>query len=155
MDLEEQDEDRDEGIPAGRPAGEERPQRRSEPAPSVSEGRSSGNGHTQSEVIEGGTKDASAEGSSGPEGGREPRGFRGRRRRRGRSGEPRDRGERGSERGDRAGERVERDASAPRPRSNLTEVRTARPAAPEARTGRDYDYGPPAGYQPMILPVES
>src|SRR5467141_3347653 len=63
MDLEQQDEDLDEAIPAGRPAGEERPQRRSEPAASVSEGRAFGNGHTQSEVIEGGTKEASAEGS--------------------------------------------------------------------------------------------
>jgi Rne/Rng family ribonuclease len=28
-------------------------------------------------------------------------------------------------------------------------------SAPAARTGRDYDYGPPPGYQPMVLPGES
>jgi Rne/Rng family ribonuclease len=28
-------------------------------------------------------------------------------------------------------------------------------SAPTARTGRDYDYGPPPGYQPIVLPGES
>src|SRR5208283_933782 len=29
------------------------------------------------------------------------------------------------------------------------------PAATTARSGRDYDYGPPPGYQPIVLPGES
>jgi ribonuclease G len=150
MDLEQQDEDLDEAIPAGRPEGEGRPQRGSESPLPVAEGRVFGNGHGQSETVEG-TKEVSAEGSSSAEGAGEPRGFRGRRRRRGRSGE-RDRGERGNERGDRGGERVERDRNV---KTSVTEVRSPRQAAPEPRPGRDYDYGPPAGYQPMILPGES
>ncbi len=151
MDLEQQDEDLDEAIPAGRPATEGRTQRGSEPAASVSEGRAFGNGHNQSETVEG-AREVSSEESNGPEGVGEPRGFRGRRRRRGRSGE-RDRGERGTERGGR-GDRPERDASASHTR-HTPEVRTTRPAVPEVRTGRDYDYGPPPGYQPIILPGES
>ncbi len=151
MDLEQQDEDLDEAIPAGRPATEGRTQRGSEPAASVSEGRAFGNGHNQSETVEG-AREVSSEESNGPEGVGEPRGFRGRRRRRGRSGE-RDRGERGTERGGR-GDRPERDGSVSHTR-HTPEVRTARPAVPEVRTGRDYDYGPPPGYQPIILPGES
>jgi ribonuclease G len=147
MDLEQQDEDLDEAIPAGRPAGEGRPQRGSEPALAVAEGRALG----QSETAEGGTKEASLEGSGGADGEREPRGFRGRRRRRGRSGE-RDRGEhggeRGSERGERGSERGARDRT-------VSESRPPRPPVPEVRPGRDYDYGPPPGYQPMMLPGES
>ncbi len=135
MDLEQQDEDLDEAIPAGRPAGEGRPQRGSEQALPASD------------AVEGETKEVSLEGPAGTEGAREPRGFRGRRRRRGRMGE-RDRGDRGSERGDRGGERGERDRSA-------TEFRPQRAPIAEARTGRDYDYGPPPGYQPIILPGES
>ncbi len=144
MDLEQQDEDLDEAIPAGRPTGEGRPQRGSEQALPVTEGRALGAGHAPSETAEGGTKEVALEGSGGAEGAREPRGFRGRRRRRGRPGER----DRGSERGDRGGERGERD----RP---LTESRPPRPPVPEVRPGRDYDYGPPPGYQPMILPGES
>ena len=28
-------------------------------------------------------------------------------------------------------------------------------SAPSSRVGRDYDYGPPPGYQPIVLPGES
>src|SRR3981189_316882 len=66
MDLEQQDEDLDEAIPAGRPAGEGRQQRGAESALPVSEGRVSGNGHSQSETVE--AKEVSNEGPSGPEG---------------------------------------------------------------------------------------
>jgi ribonuclease G len=68
--------------------------------------------------------------------GREPRGWRGRRRRRGR------RGERGPERG-------------------LPESRYTRPSEAPAQRSNDRgersrsDYGPPPGYQPIILPGES
>jgi len=148
MDLEQQDEDLDEAIPAGRPAVDDRSQRGSEPSFQVAERRPSSAGLSASESIEG-ASEGFTEGSSSANGSREPREFRGRRRRRGRSGE-RDRGERGNDhaRSDRGNERVERDRSA-------VEVRPPRPAVPEARTGRDYDYGPPPGYQPIILPGES
>src|SRR5712692_7878004 len=147
MDLEQQDEDLDEAIPAGHPVGEGRPQRGSEQALPVTEGRALGFGHGQSEAVEAGTRDISLESSSGTDGAREPRGFRGRRRRRGRSGE---RMERGGDRGERGNERGERDRN-----MNVTESRPQRPPLPEVRSGRDYDYGPPPGYQPMILPGES
>jgi ribonuclease G len=148
MDLEQQDEDLDEAIPAGRPAQEARPQRGSEQA-LPTESRAFGSGHGESTSLENGAKDASLENSGGTEGAREPRGFRGRRRRRGRSGERGDR-ERGGERVERGADRVERDRTV-----NVAESRPQRTAAPEVRSGRDYDYGPPAGYQPMILPGES
>ncbi|HVO62659.1 MAG TPA: Rne/Rng family ribonuclease [Terriglobales bacterium] len=67
---------------------------------------------------------------------REPRGWRGRRRRRGR------RGDRGHERG--APEsRYTRSSEAPAPRSNERGDRSRS------------EYGPPPGYQPIILPGES
>ena len=148
MDLEQQDEDLDEAIPAGRPAQEARPQRGTEQA-LPTDSRSFGSGHGESAGVENGAKDVSLESSGGTEGAREPRGFRGRRRRRGRSGERGDR-ERGGERGERGADRGERDRTV-----NVVESRSQRMAAPEVRPGRDYDYGPPAGYQPMILPGES
>ena len=148
MDLEQQDEDLDEAIPASRPAGEGRPQRGSEQALPVSEGRSLSSGHGPSEAAEAGPKDVSPESSGGAEGAREPRGFRGRRRRRGRSGERMERGGDRNERGERGSEHGERDR-------NISESRPQRAPLPEVRPGRDYDYGPPPGYQPMILPGES
>ncbi len=143
MDLEQQDEDLDEAIPAGRPAGDGRPQRGFEPALPATEGRALGSGHGQSEAAEAGPRDLSLESSGGAEGAREPRGFRGRRRRRGRSGERMERG------GDR-NERAERDRNV-----RVTESRPQRVPLQEVGPGRDYDYGPPPGYQPMILPGES
>ncbi|MGD0599521.1 MAG: Rne/Rng family ribonuclease [Terriglobales bacterium] len=38
---------------------------------------------------------------------------------------------------------------------SASESRFQRPAATTARSGRDYDYGPPPGYQPIVLPGES
>jgi ribonuclease G len=148
MDLEQQDEDLDEAIPAGRPVSEGRPARGSHQSSPADETRtfSAPSAHSPSEAIDGGEDGSSAQASSG-EGTREPRGFRGRRRRRGRSGE-RDRGERGTERNGRGVDRGERERAP-------VETRSVAPAAPESRVGRDYDYGPSAGYQPMILPGES
>ncbi len=140
MDLEQQDEDLDEAIPAGRAVAEGRPQRAVELAP-PNEGRALSTGSNEVEAESDGVKGATPQPSGNAEGGREPRGFRGRRRRRGRSGE-RDRGDRGDR------DRGERERSAPEPRYQ-------RPPVPEAKTGRDYDYGPPPGYQPIILPGES
>jgi len=147
MDLEQQDEDLDEAIPAGRVEAEGRPQRRYEEALPLTEGRSLGPGYGQSEAVDAGPKDLSLESSGGVDGAREPRGFRGRRRRRGRTGERMERAGDRHERGERGGER-DRNV-------NVTESRAQRPQAPEVRPGRDYDYGPPPGYQPMILPGES
>src|SRR6202030_450559 len=42
-----------------------------------------------------------------------------------------------------------------RPGRSGPDSRFQRPAPPTARAGRDYDYGPPPGYQPILLPGES
>ena len=139
MDLEQQDEDLDEAIPANRPA-EGRAPRPAEPAVPAAEAQGGNNGHVVLLEPEAGEK-AAPDAEAGENGSRE-RGFRGRRRRRGRRGERGERNERNVERGER-----ERTSS---------ESRYQRPAVPESRTtGRDYDYGPPPGYQPIILPGES
>jgi ribonuclease G len=140
MDLEQQDEDLDEAIPAGRPAAEGRPPRGAAAAAPGIEVAPSGAVEGESETDEGGTEEVSSEASGGADGAREPRGFRGRRRRRGRRPE--------TQRGERGGERGERDRSVP-------EARHQRPPAQDARSGHDYDYGPPPGYQPILLPGES
>jgi ribonuclease G len=133
MDLEQQDEDLDEAIPATRPVTE-RPARTVEAAAPASEAQTAGNGRgAEEESAE--VESTSPEAATGDNGTRESRGVRGRRRRRGR------RGERGFDRG-------ERDR-------NGSESRYSRPATQESRAGRDYDYGPPPGYQPIILPGES
>ena len=126
MDLEQQDEDLDEAIPANRPV-EARP-RRDGDAPAVSE-REAAEDESGGEAAERGPA-AVAETPSPREASRESREWRGRRRRHGRRG---DRGER-----DRNG----------------AETRFQRPT-PTTHTGRDYEYGPPPGYQPIILPGES
>src|SRR5208282_713019 len=111
------------------------------------------------------------------------RDFRGRRRRRGRRGEAGDRGGRGpstgadrgeirseprseirseirnEERSETSGEtrgegRNDRFNRGDRPGRTGSDSRFQRPA-PTARAGRDYDYGPPPGYQPIVLPGES
>ncbi|MBI3645515.1 MAG: Rne/Rng family ribonuclease [Acidobacteriales bacterium] len=149
MDLEQQDEDLDEAIPAGRPP-EGRSQRTPEPAMPAMEVRTSGAVEAESQTEDGGIEAVSSEASSsGGDWVRDPRGFRGRRRRRGRRPERPERGERGGERGER-----DRNGSEPRPESR-PETRFQRPPAQDARSGRDYDYGPPPGYQPILLPGES
>jgi ribonuclease G len=42
-----------------------------------------------------------------------------------------------------------------RPGRSGSDSRFQRPAPSTARAGRDYDYGPPPGYQPILLPGES
>jgi len=54
------------------------------------------------------------------------------------------RNEGGSDRGERPGRNDSRGGS-----------RFQRPSSSTGRSGRDYDYGPPPGYQPIILPGES
>ncbi len=140
MDLEQQDEDLDEAIPANRPVAEARPRRAMEAPPPASDGQPA-----EVEIAadeEAGAEETASEVSGSGEAPRDSREWRGRRRRRGRRDRPEDRGGRPDR-----GERSDRER-------NVTESRFQRPT-PAARTGRDYDYGPPPGYQPMILPGES
>jgi len=177
MDLEQQDEDLDEAIPANRPAGETRPRNGSEAGGTTLNGGSpvaaAGTVGVEGDETEAVGAEAPGNVSSGS------RDFRGRRRRRGRRGEI-GRGER-PERSEIPAE--VRNAGRPEVRSSEAgddarnesgtephgegrndrfgragrggaESRFQRPA-PAARPGRDYDYGPPPGYQPMVLPGES
>jgi ribonuclease G len=164
MDLEQQDEDLDEEIPANRPILNGRGEgqaRRDEAVPSNSEAPAAEQGFEEAGSIAA----AAAEPANGEsrEGGRE---FRGRRRRRGRrengdrggrSGGERSSGDRSESRESRGGESRSEGERMERPRGfevRGTPGRYQRPA-PTGRTGRDYDYGPPPGYQPIILPGES
>jgi Rne/Rng family ribonuclease len=171
MDLEQQDEDLDEAIPANRPVTEARPRNGME-ADASADGQLAEAGSAEGEepgVAEAGN--ATGTGAS--------RDFRGRRRRRGRRGENGGRGERperseirteprteasnptiseprGEARGSetRGEPRNDRFGRGDRPGRSSSDSRFQRPA-PTARVGRDYDYGPPPGYQPMVLPGES
>src|SRR6266852_6317722 len=171
MDLEQQDEDLDEVIPANRPVMEARPRPGLEAGgPAInSDGQLAEAGSVAGEGEEPGA--ASSEASGNATG--TSRDFRGRRRRRGRRGETGDRGGRGpsADRGEirneirsetasetRSEPRVEprndRFNRGERPGRSGSDSRFQRPA-PAARAGRDYDYGPPPGYQPILLPGES
>jgi Rne/Rng family ribonuclease len=183
MDLEQQDEDLDEPIPANRPVMEARPHPGSEAGgPAIdSDGQLAEAGSTEGEGEE--PEAASSEALGNAAG--VARDFRGRRRRRGRRGETGGRGpspergerpERGEIRGEPRSEARSETGSEPRseprnesrnePRNDRfnrgdragrsgSESRFQRPAATTARSGRDYDYGPPPGYQPIMLPGES
>jgi Rne/Rng family ribonuclease len=171
MDLEQQDEDLDEAIPANRPVNGGGQPRRAEAVAAGAETSPVESG----DADEGNGPEAGAEPGNTGEPTRDSRDVRGRRRRRGRRGEI---GERGrpaaSDRGD------ARTEQRPEPRAEQrsdqrTDSRTdqrgeqrsdrggrfdrgssrfQRPAS-TSRPGRDYDYGPPPGYQPIILPGES
>jgi ribonuclease G len=169
MDLEQQDEDLDEAIPANRPVNGGGQPRRAEAVAAGAEAAPVEKGNAADEGDE--FESSAAEPGNAVEPPRDGRDFRGRRRRRGRRGESGDPGRpaaadhsevrteqrpdsrseqrsdqridtRTDQRGDRAG-RFERGSS-----------RFQRPAFP-SRPGRDYDYGPPPGYQPIVLPGES
>src|SRR6266852_6317685 len=171
MDLEQQDEDLDEVIPANRPVMEARPRPGLEAGgPAInSDGQLAEAGSVAGEGEEPGA--ASSEASGNATGA--SRDFRGRRRRRGRRGETGDRGgrgpsaDRGEIRNEIRSETASETRSEPRvePRNDRfnrgersgrsgSDSRFQRPA-PTARAGRDYDYGPPPGYQPILLPGES
>src|SRR5258708_14305586 len=175
MDLEQQDEDLDEAIPANRPVGEARPRPGLEAGgPAIDSERQLA--EAGSIAGEGEEPEAASSEASGSAAG-VSRDFRGRRRRRGRRGETGDRGGRGAT-ADRSEIRSEprneiRSETASEPRSEPrieprndrfnrgerpgrsgSDSRFQRPA-PTARAGRDYDYGPPPGYQPIVLPGES
>jgi len=170
MDLEQQDEDLDEAIPANRPAqgarGHEAPSRRNESddaAPPAGDATLESGNEAGSGIEAGAAEPGNVESS------RDSRDFRGRRRRRGR----RENGDRGRFSGDRGGEsradsrggdsrssEVRNEGSSDRERSGRYDARGGsasrfqRPAS-GGRVGHDYDYGPPPGYQPIILPGES
>jgi ribonuclease G len=179
MDLEQQDEDLDEAIPANRPMAEARPRPGLEAGgPAInSEGQLGEAGSITREGEEPEAAFAEAPGSAAGV----SRDFRGRRRRRGRRGETGDRGGRGAsaDRGEIRSEprneirsetasetrseprnepriepRNDRFNRGERPGRGGSDSRFQRPA-PAARAGRDYDYGPPPGYQPILLPGES
>ena len=177
MDLEQQDEDLDEAIPANRPA-EALPRNGGEPGiPALESQVAEANGSVGEDETDAGS------GLSGnvPVASRD---FRGRRRRRGRRGDG-GRGERPERsevrnevRAETGNESAAETSSEPRnepsnePRydsrhdsrndrsgrgdragRNDRDSRFQRPAG--SRAGRDYDYGPPPGYQPIVLPGES
>jgi ribonuclease G len=131
MDLEQQDEDLDEAVPTHRPAVEG-VNKQTEVAVQTHVGEPSDAGEIDEAVQENAepeVADSSTAGAS--ENSRDGRNWRSRRRRRGRRGE-----------------RFERDRGS-------SESRSQRPQSQPPRGGRDYDYGPPPGYQPMVLPGES
>ncbi|MGA2458683.1 MAG: Rne/Rng family ribonuclease, partial [Terriglobales bacterium] len=183
MDLEQQDEDLDEPIPANRPVMEARPRPGLEAGgPALdSDGQLAEAGGIEGEGEEPEAASSEAPGNAAGV----ARDFRGRRRRRGRRGETGGRGpspERGEIRSEPRSETGSEFRSEPRnesrnepsrnepsrnePRNDRfsrgdragrggSESRFQRPAATTARSGRDYDYGPPPGYQPIVLPGES
>src|SRR5579872_1584177 len=150
MELEEHDDDLTEVVPANRAVQDLRPQ----PVRAVADSDATEGGSPepilQTDTDEGtfeadrvaeapsaaSTSEATESGNGGGDAGRDRGAWRGgRRRRRGGRRDGRDRGpERGSDRGDRAPER---------PSSRPVEATPSRPS------------GPPAGYQPILLPGES
>jgi ribonuclease G len=182
MELETQDEDLDEAIPTNRPVTEPRSRPVLEASGSTmnSDGQLAEAGSATGEAEE---PEAAASEAPGNAAGT-ARDFRGRRRRRGRRGEigrgaSAERGER-PERGEipsephretgneirnephhesrqesRGEARHDRFGRGERPGRGGTDSRFQRYAPPAAHVGRDYDYGPPPGYQPIILPGES
>ena len=180
MDLEQQDEDLDEAIPANRPVMEVRPRPGLEAGGAAmnNEEHLPEAGSAAGEEREAAASEASGN-AAGPS-----RDFRGRRRRRGRRGEigrgpggdRGDRPERGEIRNEprsenrneirtetgsevrnepRSEPRNDRFSRGDRPGRSGSDSRFQRSAPPAARIGHDYDYGPPPGYQPMVLPGES
>jgi ribonuclease G len=160
MELEDQDEDLTDIIPANRGVRDMRPQPARqeslsgvEPPATAEAGapgglveQASGNGVDQAEIQAGSQPAASASpasepSSSGDAQGRERGGWRGRRRRR---------GGRGESRGDGRSEGRDR---GPEPRHSRPAGDGAPPRATES--SRSQQVGPPAGYQPIILPGES
>jgi len=173
MELEEHDEDVTDVVPADRAVRDMRPRaERPEPstavgdvpAPMESAQPSTETDHASSQHLDEAetqseaqpVSNAAPDPSFGNEAGRERGGYRGRRRRRGGRRDGRDRGpERGSERGpdrtlDRGPERAPERSAEPR------FPRTFDNAPSRSQdSGRSAPSGPPAGYQPILLPGES
>ena len=160
MELEEHDEDLTDVVPANRGVQDLRPQTDQSTTPQETEEHFESSAATESQPAfgqvsepgehntetqhstQGSAPQESSEGSD-----RERGGWRGRRRRRGgrRDG-------RGDGRGEARSEGRER---SPEPRFARPPVESV-PAAPRAQeSGRSQQFGPPAGYQPILLPGES
>ncbi|MGA3202679.1 MAG: hypothetical protein ABSF12_09315, partial [Bryobacteraceae bacterium] len=179
MDLEQTDEDLDEAIPANRAVTEERPRNGSDAGPALDGERQFGEASGAADEAEepmAATAEAGNVASA-------PRDFRGRRRRRGRRGESGDRPGRGDRpeqartepRVETVGEVRHEPRDENRGNETRGEAREGRSdrfnrgdragrggsdsrfqrSAPTSRVSRDYDYGPPPGYQPIVLPGES
>jgi ribonuclease G len=165
MDLEQQDEDLDEAIPATRAtnSADARPRNGLESEFATTEGLRADSAAISADGVASSPISLEAPDNAT----NNTRDFRGRRRRRGRRGESGDRGARGASM-DRGEARTEPRGEArndlrndtsgfnrgERPARGSSDSRFQRPA-PAARVGRDYDYGPPPGYQPIVLPGES
>jgi ribonuclease G len=170
MELEEHDEDLTDSVPAGREVPDLRRQAvRAEAPAGTAEEPATGQAFEQAEVGEdsshqgfdgpGSHAEPHAEGQSSAASGGAPQpgvsgdsqgsergGFRGRRRRRGGRRDGREGRDRGPE---------QRSA---RPSAESTPSREVAPPSVPSRTqesGRSQHYGPPAGYQPILLPGES
>jgi Rne/Rng family ribonuclease len=155
MDLEEQDDDLTEVVPTNRPPLQESraPESRPQPQPSEASATADGGSYViESEPFE---EEQIANTAAGPVAGssdarpretregqsRERGGFRGRRRRRGRG---------------RDDDRNDRDR--PDNRFNRGDVAESQPSVSQVQSkfrSRAAEYGPPPGYEPMILPGES
>ncbi len=171
MELEEHDEDMTDVVPAGREVPDLRRQNVRAEAPSgPAEEPATGQAFEQAEVGEDAshpdgseshtelhaeTQQSAASGSAPQPGtgadsqNSERGGFRGRRRRRGGRRDGRD-GREGRERGP--------EQRSTRPSAESTPSREVAPPSAPSRTqesGRSQHYGPPAGYQPILLPGES
>src|SRR6201997_1612689 len=157
MDLEDQDEDLNEVVPTNRPPLQESRSPESRPQPQRSEAPASAATENASYVIESepfeeesstapaaetSTPETSSHEAPSREAQSRDRGsFRGRRRRRGRRFED---------------DRNDRDRS--ENRFNRTDTAESQPSASQVQSkfrSRASEYGPPPGYQPMILPGES
>ncbi len=163
MELEEHDEDLTESVPASRGVQDLRPQAAApensagvvEAAETTETAEASWENAPADEAEEAGADDQPAVAASGvPEagnGGDSQRGDRSgrwnRRRRRGGRRDGRDRGDRGADRGG--------DRGAERGGERGTESRFTRPSETRPESGRMQPSGPPAGYQPILLPGES
>src|SRR5271155_2187918 len=178
MDLEQQDEDLDEPVPANRPVTEGRPRQ------GLEAGGAEGGPEKEEQFAEAGAETASSAAPTGAgAGSRDFRGRRRRRGRRGENGDRGGRGgsadggeirveprteprtEPRSEPRNEPAREIPREPR-PEPRGEPRNDRSSRGGrgrsdsrfqrpAPAARAGRDYDYGPPPGYQPIVLPGES
>jgi Rne/Rng family ribonuclease len=159
MELEDQEDDLNEVVPTNRaPVAESRPQpvRSEAPAAPVSSDSASyviesepfGEEESSDANTVAAEPAASAEPGNGEASTRERGGFRGRRRRRGRRFDE-DRGSRSDR-----GERPDRGERSDRHFHRSSESASASESQGRFR-GRDDEYGPPPGYQPIVLPGES
>src|SRR5258708_258466 len=167
MELEEHDEDLTDVVPANRgvqdmgpqlpreesEAGEAQLPAGQEPADAETFGNSAAQDfagteeHSEPQPLAGAAPDASTGGVSQD---RDRGGYRGRRRRRGgrRDG-------RGDSRGDGRDRGSEPRFTRPATETPAAPVTTFAPAAPRQESARSQQFGPPAGYQPILLPGES